>query len=307
MLPEDLITSPSELHGLSATSIGSFDCRARYLAGNQNGLARQYSMGRKFFDIDSEYQRVFPDCRETLQIGGFVAAREQILLNQTIEALKADSIKNVVVLASGLSATGAYLRDLITREFSDAQVQVVCTDLAEPLCLQRSLCRHILGMHTPRGISFQPLNVLEKKDWESIDSQLGDGGVGIICEGLLGYFSMEKVAAVFAHVSALLRKRSGFFVTDIATRNGLQSTLFDGDSDKLLQRFYAVADVKPEDLAFGNGKECLGYLTGQGLQATRVHLASSDKFYMPELLDDGERSKIRAILRAAVCIDVRVP
>lgn len=307
MMIEDLITSPSQLHGLPATAIGSFDCRARYLRAAKSPLSLLYGMGSRFFDIDVEYSRVFPDCNETHQIGGFVAAREQILLNQTIEALANGTVKNVVVLASGLSATGAYVRDVIARQFPDSGAHVICTDLPEPLCLQRSLCRHILAAHTPRGVSFQALDVLLKQDWDEIESQLVDGGVAIICEGLLGYFNLEKVSAVFARVAALLRRRSGFFLTDIATRKGLQSTIFDGDSDKLLRRFYEVADVRPEDLAFKNGQDCLDYLAQQGLRASRVKLQHPDQFYQPKLINDTERNKLRKILRSAVCIDVRVP
>ncbi len=308
MQQEDLITRPSQLRGLSATGIASFDCKARYLAGDQRPLSVFYNRAARYFDIADEYSNVFPDCTDTWQIGGFVAAREQILLDQTIRALRAGTVQNVVVLASGLSATGAYLRDFVSRELPpDQSVQIICTDLAEPLCLQRALCRHILESYTPRGVSFKPLNVLEKDDWQELAGKLSPGGVAIICEGLLGYFSMEKVTKFFSNAQALLKEHSGFLVTDIATRKGLKNTLFDGDSEKLLQQFYTVAEVKHEEVAFADGEECLDYLADHGLDAVRVGLQNSVEFYQPHLVNAHDRQKLDKILKAAVCIDVRVP
>ena len=270
-------------------------------------LASVYNKAANYFDIDTEYRRIFPDCNDTWQIGGFVAARERIQINQTIQALIDGTVRNIVVLASGLSATGAYLRDYVSRQLPTRNIQVFCTDLAEPLCLQRALCRHILASHNPRGISFQPLNVLEKRDWDALDVNMYEGGVAIICEGLLGYFSQEKIAEVITNAKALLAKRSGFLMTDIATKTGLKKTLFAGDSAKLLDRFYAVAGVRPEELAFDNSEQCLQYLGEQGLQATRVGLRRPESFYMPDLAAATDRAKLMRIINSAVCIDIRLP
>jgi O-methyltransferase involved in polyketide biosynthesis len=61
-------------------------------------------------------------------------------------------------------------------------------------------------------VKFVPGNVLEKETWEKFESQLGEGGVAIFCEGLIMYLSREQQVQLLANVKHLLEKTGGFFM-----------------------------------------------------------------------------------------------
>lgn len=302
---ESLITKPDQLEGLSATCIGSFWARAKYYAKADFDLAQLHAQSAAYFDIEPTFEETFPGCNNIVEMGAFVSAREQILYERAAAALEDRSVNNILILASGISPLAVHLQRLINQKFSSRDVKVVCTDLLDPVWLQKQLCSTLLKKHNT-GIDFDVLDVLKDSDWRDIVKQFVEGGVAIICEGLLGYFQADAVSEVLANVLELLKARGGFFLTDIATREGVRKTLFEGDSRVLLDRFYEVAKVDPESLAFGNRRECVQYINSHGLTATPTALINPEHMYIPKSLRDERRVKIAKIVSTPMCIDVRV-
>lgn len=301
---ESLITKPDQLEGLSATCIGSFWARAQYYAKADFDLAQLHAQSAAYFDIEQTFEATFPGCENIVEMGAFVSAREQILFERAAAALEDGSVSNVLILASGISPLAVHLLKLINQRFSSRQIKLVCTDLLDPIWLQKQLCSALLKKHNT-GIDFDILDVLKREDWLDIEKLFVDGGVAVICEGLLGYFKADGVSKVLANVRELLKKRGGFFLTDIATRDGVRKTLFEGDSKLLLDRFYEVAQVTPDSLAFGTRKECLEYINNHDLVASPAALAKPAQMYIPRSVVGERREKIGKIVATPMCIDVR--
>lgn len=306
LMRKSYIRNADELSGLSATAVASLRAQVRYHEAADFPLAELYHRSARYFEIERSYQAKFPDCNDTLEMGAYVSAREQILLERTLAALENGSVNNVVILASGLSPVAAYLRKIANQKFSGKEIKILCTDLIEPLSLQEQLCRNIFGVHQVPGIEFEELNVLHKRDWKRLESQLVPGGVAVICEGLLGYFTFKNIERFFENLTNVLARQGGFLVGDIATRDGVRRTLLSGDSAKLLRSFYEVAKVDPEKLAFNNSGECEEYLTSKGVHANRVALARPDLMYIPPSVKGEQRQKLQDIVGRRMCIDVRV-
>jgi O-methyltransferase involved in polyketide biosynthesis len=302
---ESLITKPDQLHGLSATCIGSFWARAKYYQRAEFDIARLHTESAAYFDIEPTFETTFPGCDDIVEMGAFVSAREQILFERAVAALEDGSVNNILILASGISPLAVHLKRLINQRFSGRNVKVICTDLLDPIWLQKQLCSTLIKKYDT-GINFDILDVLKKDDWHAVKDKLVDGGVAVICEGLLGYFKADDFSEVLTNIQDLLKERGGFFVTDIATRDGVRKTLFEGDSKVLLHRFYEVAEVNTDSLAFATRKECVRSINAHGLSVSPAALLKPEQMYIPRSVIGGRRDKIAKIVSTPMCLEVRV-
>lgn len=294
-----------ELEGLSATCIGSFYARANYYSEASFDVAQDHAQAAKFFSIDKAYRKRFPGCVDVDQMGGFVAAREEILFERAFAAVKEGRVKNILIVASGISPLAVRLRKSIEHQAFDSDVNVITTDLADPIWMQLSLCMKLMPTFNNK-ILFDDLDALNLEDWKKVSRRFAPGGVAIICEGLLGYFTLENVDTVLTNVGGVLRQHGGFFLTDIATREGVRKTLFQGDSKKLLDRFYDLAEVNPSDLAFQDSKECRELVKSKGMTASGVSLAAPHELYIPRNASVEDRAVLRQIFASKMCMDIRV-
>ncbi len=295
----------SHLTDLSATCVGSFQQRVQVYRGARRGIAiaELYGVSGAYLNAEGPYRALFPGCEDTLEIGCFVAAREKILYQRAIDAVRTQGVKNVVILACGVTPLPVYIRQRITDALIKG-VKVISTDLPAPLEIQRSLCRRLLDDHSHAEVQLQSVNVLQQVDWTQLKEQLVPGGVAILCEGLLGYFTFEEVQACVSYAMDLLSDRGGFFLTDIATKNGLKNSPFKGDSAKLLKRFYEVAEIDPGSLAFERGSDCSNFLTSNGIAFDRVGL-EPDQVYIPDSVVGTGRTDLAKVLSVPMCFEMR--
>ncbi len=297
--------SLSHLRDLSATCVGSFQQRVEVYKGARKGvaIAELYATSGAYLKAEAAYAALFPGCEDAVEMGCFVAAREKILYERAIDAIERQGVKNVVILACGVTPLPVYLRQRLNDKLISG-VKVISTDLPGPLEIQRSLCRRLLDDHAHNEVELQSLDVLDSVDWANLKVQLVPGGIALLCEGLLGYFDYASVQRCVGHAMNLLKDNGGFFLTDIATKNGLRNTPFKGGSAKLLRKFYEVAGVNPDSLAFEKGDECASFLTSNGIAFERVGLEPG-QIYMPDAVTGEDRVTLAKILSKPLCFEMR--
>ncbi len=297
--------SLSHLTALSATCVGSFVQRVNLYRGAKKGvaIAELYATSGSYLKAEAAYAALFPDCDDAVEMSCFVAAREKILYERAIDAVDRQGVKNVVILACGVTPLPVYLRQRLNDKLI-SDVKVISTDLPGPLEIQRSLCRRLLDDHTHNEVELQALDVLDSVDWAQLKAQLVPGGIALLCEGLLGYFDYDSVQRCVGHAMNLLKEHGGFFLTDIATKNGLRNTPFKGGSAKLLRRFYEVAAVNTNSLAFEKGDDCAHFLASNGIAFERVGLEPG-QIYMPDSVTGEDRVTLAKILSKPMCFEMR--
>ncbi len=302
----------TQLEKVSATCIASFSTRARYYVGNGN-LAAIYNQFADELNSDKLYQKYFPGCKQPWEMTSFIIAREQIIVQLLEKALYRSQIANIVFLGCGVSPLPLNFAERVARFGNSANV--FATDLTIPLKLQENLVKKFLSKAQERemlseyptdfpGVStieaieeklkFCQLDITNKNQFEKFSSCLLPGPVAFIAEGVFPYFLQKEWDLAVQNIRAILKDIGGFFVTDVATRQGIKYSPFQGDSKNLLQSCYSVAQVSPDALPFNTAEDCCRYLKQNGFQYAWEKLSNPEDFWqkvkLPQL---GKEEKAR--------------
>jgi O-methyltransferase involved in polyketide biosynthesis len=128
-------------------------------------------------------------------------------------------VRQVVELASGFSFRGVAMAE-------DPDLLYVETDLPEMHELRTRLRRDMeKDGSLPRRANalFEPLDVTDDGQWESVEAHLRPGEpVAIVHEGLFQYFAMAEKEAVAKKIARLLKKQGGVWLTpDLEASRGM--------------------------------------------------------------------------------------
>lgn len=272
---------PAGFEGLSGTSIATLYARDFHYNDGPFLCGPLHRVCADYLHIHDLYRQMFPACKEPYEFALFLAMREQVMMFEIEQAVQRGEIKNVLVLAAGISPLPIGLVEL-TKD-----VPVIATDLADLAAKQRQLKNFVranmrnLRLELPvfsanhQRLQVEPLDVLAPEQWEKVDERLQPGGVGVVCEGLMPYMNLEQWEIIMVQIRRVLAKYGGFFVTDIATRQGKRKTIFSADSENLLKKFYDQAGIPTEGLAFDSSVEYDQFMVQRGFNSHTIRLGRS--------------------------------
>jgi O-methyltransferase involved in polyketide biosynthesis len=131
-------------------------------------------------------------------------------------------IKNIFELASGLSPRGLMMTE-------DPRICFIESDLVELIQEKEKILQIIVSR---KGEPKRPnlhcciVDALNREQIFSAAEHFPDGPIGVICEALLNYFTLEEKQRVAENIFALLSRYGGLWITpDISTKDRRQEVI----------------------------------------------------------------------------------
>jgi O-methyltransferase involved in polyketide biosynthesis len=191
---------------------------------------------------------------------GMLLARHRLIDQRLTDAIESGMISQVVEVACGLSPRGWRF----ARRYGD-KLTYVEADLPGMLANKRRILAE-LGGESAHHYTCE-VNALSDDGPESIEAICGaldpDKGTAIITEGLINYFDVETVRAMWARFAlALGRFPTGMYYSDLIPR--------EGNGGALIAGFSAVLSVFVRGqvhVHFGSNAEAEEALAGSGFDA----------------------------------------
>ncbi len=265
------------LEKISMTCIASFYTRAKYYLDNHN-LAYIYNEYADYIDSDDLYKKYFPGCENPGEMTCFMIAREQIIIQNLERSLHRNEIQNIIFLGCGISPLPLYFAENAGR--FGFPINVFATDLHPPLSLQKELVEKFVSRsHVEHKLKFLELDITNTPQFNQLSDRLSPGSVALVAEGVFPYFLKEDWDISLKNIRKLLHEKGGFFLTDLATRQGIQNSPFQEDSKRLLHACYRNAEIPMDSLPFATSQECTEYLTKSGFQHSWERLTGPEEFW----------------------------
>jgi O-methyltransferase involved in polyketide biosynthesis len=139
------------------------------------------------------------------------------------------NLKNVFELASGLSPRGLVMTE-------DPRISFIESDLHGLMREKEKILQKILS---GRGVPKRPnlhcciVNALNREQLFSAAEHFSGGPIGVICEALLNYFTLQEKQRVAENIFALLSRYDGVWITpDISTKDRRQEVVHMDEATK---------------------------------------------------------------------------
>lgn len=203
-------------------------------------------------------------------------------------------IKQVLELACGIQPRG-----LITSV--DPSLTYIETDLSDMADEKKRLVTELDPEALNRAnYKIESLNVLDEEGVLKIVSELGEGPVAIIHEGLLPYLSVEEKRIAAENIYKVLKEKGGVWITPDISNSGRMRQVIElfPDSADAVEKISTATGRQLRNNNIGDKEATLNFYRDIGFEITEY----SQKDFVPnigslnDIQDEGVRSSVESLL-----------